>query len=112
MPKIDKLVTVKLDKERHLRLSLKGMVEFEKITGKNLLKGINLDEMTLGDMALLMWACLIHEDKELQFDDVLDMVDIGNMNEVSDGIVACITQSLPDIEEGKSRPLAKKSRAG
>jgi len=112
MPKIDKLVTVKLDKVRHLRLAAKGMVEFEKITGKNLLKGLNLDEMTIGDEVALMWACMIHEDKELTYDDVLDMVDLSNINIVDQAVTDCINQSLPDIKEVKPPPLAKKSRAG
>jgi len=93
--KQNELVTVKLDKERHLKLTMKGMVEFERVTGKNPLKGLDVNEMTLTDIAALVFACLIHEDKELQFDDVLNMIDLSNMNIVTEAVTDCITQLLP-----------------
>ena len=109
MPELDKLVTIKLDKERHLRLTLKGMLEFQKLTGKNLLKGFNFQKMTLEEVAGLLWACLIFEDKDLTFDNVLCMLDIGNLPIAMDALAQCINQSLPEV--GKS-PLAETSRLG
>lgn len=97
--KMPKPITIKLDKERHIRLTLKGMLEFEKLTGKNLLKGFNLKDLTLEDMAALMWACLIHEDKELTYDDVLCMIDSNNFNMVTEAITAYIVQLAPEIVE-------------
>lgn len=108
---LDKLVTVTLDKERHLRLTLKGMMEFEKITGKNLLKGFTFDDLTISDSATLMWACLIHEDKDLTLDDVLCMVDLSNYVAVMEAIIGCISQSLPDVEAG-GNPLVETPQAG
>ena len=106
------MVTVQLDKERHLRLTLRGMIEFEKLTGGSLFKGFDMKTMTLKERTALLWACLIHEDKELQYDDFIDMVDLGNINMLADAVAECITQSLPDIKESAS-PLAKKrSRRG
>lgn len=102
-------VKITLDKERTLRLSLKGMLEFEKITGKNLLKGFNLKDLSLQGSAALMYACLLHEDKELTYDDVLCMVDVGNIEEVTTAVVKCINQSIPKTDKS---PLAEKPRAG
>ncbi len=104
---LDKLVSITLDKERHLRLTLKGMLEFEKVTGKNLLKGFKFKDLSLTDVAALIWACLIHEDRELTYDDVLCMVDFRNMQEVSDAVVACINQSFPESEGKSDHPLAR-----
>jgi len=109
MPKLDKLVTINLDKERHLRLSLKGMIAFEKLTGKNLLKGFQLNELTLGDTAAMMWACLIHEDKELTYDDVCCMIDLKNIEVAVAALTKCLTQSLPEANDS---PLAEKPQAG
>lgn len=106
---IDKLVTVKLDKERHLRLTLKGMLEFQNITGMNLLKGFNLTKFSLEETAALVFACLLHEDKELTYDDVLCMIDISNLKTVIEALSTCLEQSVP--EEGE-RPLARKSQHG
>ena len=111
MSELDTLVTIKLDKERHLRLSLKGMIAFEKITGKNLLKGFQLNELTLGDTAAMMWACLTHEDKELTYDDVCCMVDTNNIETAMEALTKCLSQSFPEAKAG-SRPLAGKSQVG
>lgn len=109
---LDKLVTVKLDKDRHMKLGMRGLLEFEKVTGKNLLRGFSLDELTLHDTAVLMWASLIHEDKELKLDTVIDMVDITNIQMIADALGSCVTQSLPVAKEN-TRPLPrKKSRRG
>ena len=105
---LEEPVKITLDKERTLRLSLKGMLEFEKITGKNLLKGFNLKDLSLEAMAALMYACLLHEDKELTYDDVICMVDVGNMSKISDAVVKCINQAMALEAEGNKRPLVKK----
>lgn len=111
MPELDKLVTVTLDKDRHLRLSLKGMIEFEKLTGRNLLKGFTIKDLTLEDSAALVFACLIHEDKELTFDDVLCMIDISNLKTVMDAVSKCLEQGFPVARTGE-RPLVEKSLPG
>ena len=111
MAGIDKLVKVTLDKERHLRLTLKGMLEFGRITGKNLLKGFRIQDLTLEDTAAMTFACLLHEDEELTYDKVLLMVDISNLTEVMDAVKQCLIQSLPEAEVD-DRPLVKKPQRG
>jgi len=102
-------IKVKLDKERTLRLTMKGMVEFKRLTGKDFLKGITLDPHNIDEVGALMYACLLHEDKDLTLDDVLVMIDIENIFEVADKLSECITNSLPQATE---RPLARKPRSG
>jgi len=108
---LDNLVTIQLDKERHLRLTLKGMLEFEKLTGKNLMKGFSINELSLKDTAAMLWACLLHEDKELAFDDVLLMVDFSNLEMVMSSLMTSLSQSIPATKANK-HPLAKKSHRG
>jgi len=103
-------VTIKLDKERTLRLTLKGMLEFEELTGKNLFKGFKLTDLGLKDSAALIWACLAHEDKDLTYDKVLCMVDINNIGEVMDALTKCLTQCLPESKD--KPPLPEKPQAG
>lgn len=111
MADLDKLVKVKLDKERHLRLTLKGMLEFEKLTGINLLKGFNLSELTLEQSAALIFACLVHEDEELTFGNVLCMIDVSNLITAMNAVSVCLEQSLPKAKAG-GRPLVQKSPPG
>ena len=103
-------VTITLDKERTLRLTLKGMLEFEKITGKNLLKGFSVKDLSLNDNAALIFACLIHEDAELTYDAVINMVDISNLSAVTIAVTKCLNQSLGEAKG--SRPLAQKPQTG
>ena len=108
---LDELVTIKLDKERHLRLGLRGMIAFQKVTGKNLLKGFKLNDLTLEDTAAMLWAALIHEDADLTYDNVLDMVDLSKLAEVMTALAECINQALPQVKAG-ARPLARKPQRG
>lgn len=111
MPKLDELVKITLDKERHLRLALKGMLAFEKLTGRNLLKGFNLKDLTMEDFAALAFACLIHEDKDLTYDDVLILIDASNLPVIIEAVDKCIEQSFPEVVKS-GHPLARKSQRG
>ena len=108
---LDKLVTVQLDKERHLRFTLSGMIAYQHQTGKNVLKGLSLTDLDIEEFAAFLWACLIHEDKELTYKAVLDMVDFNNLEAVTEALGACFSQIVSDKKEG-SRPLVRKSRRG
>ena len=106
------MVAIQLDKERHLRLTARGMVAFEEKTGKSLLRGVDLGTMTAGELVALAWACLIHEDKELTYDAVLDMVEIGDMPMLAKAVSECVVESFPEKEEGTGAPLAERSQSG
>jgi len=99
------LVTVQLDKERHLRLTLRGMLAYETLTGQSLFKGFNPQKLNLREITSMLWACLIHEDKELKYDDVIDMVEIGDIPTLTKAISRCIVESFPDVKEGEEAPL-------
>ncbi len=102
-------VAITLDKERHMRLTLKGMLWFEDHTGKSLVKGFKLSDMEMADNAALIFACLCHEDKELTFDDVCSMIDINNILEVMTAVHDCLNISTPEATGG---PLPEKSPPG
>jgi len=101
------MVTIKLDKERQLKLTLRGMLLFEEKTGNSLFKGFNVSKMPFKDVVTLLWVCLIHEDKELTYDQFVDMVEMSRIKELTNKCMACITESLPDIKESAA-PLVKK----
>lgn len=109
MSGINKLVTLELDKERHLRLTLRGIMEFEHKTGKSLLKGFSRKDLSLEDCAALIWVCLIHEDRELSYDSVLDMVDVDNIAQVMDSVMECTGRAFPKVNKP---PLHKKPQVG
>ena len=116
--KANPIVTVMLDKERHLKYNFNAMAAFTEATGKNLFKSETiraiLQDLNPYDFRALTWACLVHEDKTLTLDQVGDLLDL----ETADGAV--ITRKLleaigfalpePDKEEKQAIPLVKKLR--
>jgi hypothetical protein len=75
---------ITLDRERNLKLNMNSMRYFEEITGDSLFKiGENFSATHL---QALVYACLRHEDKELTLEQVGDMIDMDNMQEVSEAI--------------------------
>lgn len=93
-------VTIMLDRERTLRLTMRGLFAFKKATGKDLIKGIGKEEFTAEDSMALLWACLIHEDRELTLEQVENIVDLSNLSVVQNAITEYMT------EIGKQAPLA------
>jgi len=63
-----------LDRTRNLRYGMKALNLIEKKVGKSISK-IDLDNLTMEDTANVLWAGLVHEDKELTPDMVIDLID-------------------------------------
>lgn len=99
--------TITLDKERHLRLTMFGMKRFAELTGKDILKGIKIEELSTSDWATLIWACLIHEDRELKIDQVLEMIDAGNMFDILSATTKALSGGFP--KKKADAPLAQTS---
>ncbi len=55
---------IELDKIRNLRYGMKAISQFEKILGKNLAK-IDMENLTMEEQAVIIWAGLVHEDSSL-----------------------------------------------
>ena len=104
------MVSVTLDRERHLKLTLRGMLAYEEQTGISLLDGFNLKGMTMKNFTTLAWACLVHEDKELTYDAFVDTLDFADIPKLTEAVSQCIIESFPDKEE--KAPLAGKRRRG
>lgn len=99
MNQVDPNITVILDKERHLRLDINAMVAFERVTGKNLLRGLDLDKFSAIDLRTLLWACLKREDKELTEEAVGDMIHAGNMPTVIEKLTEAWEIAMPESSE-------------
>lgn len=91
-----KPVTVMLDKERHLQLTLGGMKKFREATGFDLLKNDKkLENFSEDDMIAFFWACLLPEDRELTLEDVGYMLTPSKIKELSEMLIK--TWGLPRI---------------
>jgi hypothetical protein len=65
---------IKLDKPRNLRYGMKALSMAEDIMGKPIMT-LDLNRITIKDTATLLWCGLVHEDKELSVDIVMDLLD-------------------------------------
>lgn len=65
---------IQLDKMRNFRYGMKAISLIEKKLGKPISK-IDMDNLTMEDAAVMIWAGLVHEDPELTPERVMDLVD-------------------------------------
>lgn len=66
--------SIRLDKSRNLRYGMKAISLIEKKLKKPVAK-IDMENLTMEDAAVMIWAGLQHEDRELTPDKVMDLVD-------------------------------------
>lgn len=68
---------VKLDKIRNLKYGMRAIDLIEKKFGKPVMQieGINNGILTMEEYAIIICAGLIHEDKDLTPDKVMDLID-------------------------------------
>lgn len=109
MPEITPLATVKLDKERHLKLNLNSMIRFKEVTGKDMIKDFNLEQLESRDILALLWACLIHEDKTLTMEQVGDLISLQDLPAISEALTKALGSSLPEkkLEESSPNPASR-----
>jgi spore coat polysaccharide biosynthesis protein SpsF (cytidylyltransferase family) len=67
-------VTIQLDKARNMKMGMKATSIIEEKFKKPIVK-INFDELTIMELATIVYAGLVWEDKELTVDKVLDILD-------------------------------------
>jgi hypothetical protein len=73
---------VEIDKVRNFRYGMKALSLIEKKFNRPLSK-IDMQNLTIEESAVLIWAGLVHEDKELTVEKVIDIIDEkGNFQEV------------------------------
>ena len=65
---------IDLDKTRNFRYGMKAISLIEKKLKKPVAK-IDMENLTMEDAAIMIWAGLQHEDKSLTPDKVMDLVD-------------------------------------
>lgn len=65
---------IKLDKVRNFRYGMRALSLIEKKLKCNVAK-IDYENLTMEDTAVLIWAGLVHEDKDLTPERVMDLVD-------------------------------------
>lgn len=74
--------SIEMDKVRNFRYGMKALSIIEKKFKKPIAK-VDLSNMTMEETAIIIWAGLVHEDKNLTVDKVMEIIDEkGNLQEV------------------------------
>lgn len=94
------LTTIKLDKERHLKLTIRGITEFNQITGVDILN-TDLQDLSPKEMMVLIWACLSWEDKELKLESIPALIEPIEATELARLLLEGILNSMPEVKEDK-----------
>lgn len=93
---------VELDKVRNFKYGMKAISIIEKKFKKPIAK-VDLDNLTMEDTATIIWAGLVHEDKSLTTDKVMDLIDEkGNLQEVMQAMSEAMSAAFGGNEKGKN----------
>lgn len=90
---------IKLDKMRNFKFGMKALALAERKLKKPLSK-IDMNSLSIDDMATLIWAGLAHEDRNLTPDKVMDLVDdYSNLGAVMIELEKAFSEALGPVEE-------------
>lgn len=67
-------IPIKLDKVRNFKYGMRAISLVEKKFKKPIAK-VDMENLTMEDSATLIWAGLVHEDRGLTPDKVMDLID-------------------------------------
>lgn len=90
---------IKLDKTRNLKYGMRAISLIEKKFKKPITK-VDMDNLTMEETAVMIWAGLHHEDKELTPDKVMDLVDdYSNMVKVVEAMGEALQEAFGNEEK-------------
>ena len=75
------MFTIKLDKERHARVTVNALNQFKDKTGKDLFNLKEEQALDLADVETLLWLCLLKEDPALTLEQVQDEVELHQLKQ-------------------------------
>lgn len=98
--------TITLDHERTLRMDLNALADFERVSGKSVMRGgFDLANLGISDIRCLLWACLVQEDESLSERQVGAMLHVGNLTLITDALTQLFGEAMPEAEEAGDSPL-------
>lgn len=97
---------IQLDKSRNLKFGMRAIDRIEKKFKKPITK-IDLENLTMEETATMIWAGLVHEDRDLKPEKVMDLVDDYSdittvMNVVTDAMQAAFGTEEEAKEDEKN----------
>jgi len=94
-------IPVQLDRERHLRFTLRTLREIREEFGASVLAS----GFAMEAIAKLLWYGLKHEDPDLSVEAVEDLVDMENLTTVIEAVTAATGGRIPTAADTQSPPV-------
>lgn len=103
-----KSVTIELDKARNLRYGINALVRIESLIGKPITV-LDLNSLSMSDLRNILFAGLVHEDKDLTAEKVGDLIDeYMSIEEVAEKLGEAFTLAFGDGKgKNANSPQAK-----
>ena len=86
---------------KKLKFTLGSLCRLDQVTGKNALDGETWKEPTTSDLRALLWAALLHENKNLTLEEVGDMISMEEIPEITQAILKAFQRSSPSEDSKK-----------
>ena len=104
MIELTNLKTINLGgKERPLRFNAKAWIEFNKLTGIDVLKGFDPENIGIESMTALLYCGLKGQDKDITLEQVEEWFEpVPGINEAIVTLFKSISESLPEPEGDES----------
>ncbi len=98
---MSKYVPVMLDKSRNLRYGMSALSKIEDALNVPVAK-IDYENMMMKDLAVMAWAGLVHEDKDLTPEKVMDLIDDhSDLQTISETIGKALSISFGKNNQGQ-----------
>lgn len=90
-------VDIELDKKRRLKFNMNALSELEDVLGKPVTQ---LSDQSIGmkELRALLWAGLLHEDPELTLHMAGELVEMENIQVISEKITEAMMLAFPQGE--------------
>ncbi len=99
-------VLINLDKLRTLRYGLNALVTIEELIGKPL-TNLDFNNVSIKDLRAILYAGLVHEDKELTPETAADLVDdYSSLEIISEKLGEAMTLAFGNTDSKKKAPAA------
>lgn len=94
-----KIISINLDKERHLKFDMNAFAELEDLYGDFQTAMNEMAKGSIKAVRAILWAGLVHEDESLTIKQVGSMIDMSNISYVVETISKAISEAMPKVDE-------------
>ncbi|SMO48822.1 gene transfer agent family protein [Melghirimyces algeriensis] len=93
-------VQIELDRPRRLKYDMNALTELEDALDRPVTQ-LNDQSIGIKELRALLWAGLIHEDRELTLEGAGELVEMENIQTVSEKVTEAMTLAFPPAQQKK-----------